>query len=60
MLKELTYICNLMEQTPTEAGIYSPSHRNVIQLRCAVVRREKLVAEVGDSMGTQRKESVRR
>jgi hypothetical protein len=28
------------------------------QLRVAVVRREKLVAEVGDSSGTQRKGNV--
>jgi hypothetical protein len=30
------------------------------QLRVAVVRSEKLVAEVGDSSGTQRKGDVRR
>jgi hypothetical protein len=57
-----------MEQRPTEADIYSPSHKNIIsdmlrnlhQLIVAVVRSEKLGAEVGDSSGTQRKGSVRR
>jgi hypothetical protein len=47
---------------PTACEDVSPGSEEcplLSQLRVTVVRREKLVAEVGDSSGTQRKGNVR-
>jgi hypothetical protein len=61
------YTRNSMGQSLTEADFYSACHINFIsdmlwnvsQLRVTILRIEKLVAEAGDTSGTQKKRNVR-